>query len=103
MYILYFYVPTTHVEEVKNALFKAGAGKIGNYGCCAWQILGEGQFMPLEGSDAFIGEKNQIEKVPEYKVEIVCDDLNIHAVIAALKATHPYEEPAYQVFRLAEF
>lgn len=103
MYKICFYAPTTHTEQVKNALFAAGAGKIGEYSHCAWQILGEGQFMPLANSNAFIGEKNQLEKCPEYKVEMVCDEKIIHEVIDALKSAHPYEEPAYQVIRLEDF
>jgi structural hemagglutinin/hemolysin toxin protein RtxA len=103
MYKICFYAPATHVDAVKNAMFAAGAGKIGFYSGCAWQVLGEGQFIPLEGSNAFIGEKNQIEKVPEYKVEMVCTSEYIHGVIAALKKSHPYEEPAYHVFRVEEF
>jgi len=100
MYIIYFYVPTTHVEIVKNAMFEKGAGQIGNYSCCAWQILGEGQFMPLAGSDAYIGSEGKLEKVAEYKVEMICLQDKLSGVITALKATHPYEEPAYQVLRL---
>lgn len=103
MYKICFYVPTSHVEEVKNAMFAKGAGKIGDYGCCAWQVLGEGQFMPLVGSHAFIGEQDKLEKVSEYKVEMVCADEYIKDVIAALKQAHPYEEVAYQVWRLELF
>lgn len=103
MYKICFYVPTAHAEKVKNAMFEKGAGKIGHYGSCAWQTLGEGQFMPLEGSKAFIGEKNRLEIIPEYKVEMVCDAKYIHDVISALKKVHPYEEPAYQVYKLEEF
>lgn len=103
MYKICFYVPTDHAETVKNAMFAQGAGKIGEYSCCAWQILGEGQFMPLEGSHAFIGTKHQIEKVSEYKVEMVCAAEHIKNAIAALKKAHPYEKPAYQVFKLEEF
>lgn len=100
MYKICFYVPITHAENVKNAVFATGAGKIGHYGCCAWQILGEGQFMPLAGSHAFIGEEGHLEKVSEYKIELICDDQYLSAAIAALKKSHPYEEPAYQVWRL---
>jgi len=100
MYKICFYVPETHLDEVKNAMFAQGAGKIGNYSCCAWQILGEGQFMPLSGSHAFIGEENKMEKLQEYKVEMVCDNSLIQPVITALKNAHPYEEPAYQVIKL---
>lgn len=103
MYKICFYVPPSHVEQVKDAMFASGAGKIGNYACCAWQVLGEGQFMPLAGGHAFIGEKNQLEKVAEYKVELVCEEAYIHPVMAAMKKAHPYEEPAYQVFKSESF
>jgi structural hemagglutinin/hemolysin toxin protein RtxA len=102
MYKISFYVPAEHADTVKNALFAAGAGKIGNYACCAWQVLGEGQFMPLEGSNAFIGEQGRLEKVPEYRVEMMCDTDHIHDAIAALKKSHPYEEPAYHAMRVEE-
>lgn len=102
MYKIIFYVPPTHLETVKNALFTAGAGKIGAYSGCAWEVLGDGQFIPLEGSQPFIGTQNQPEKLPEYKVELVCDDAHIHAAIAALKKAHPYETPAYQVTKLED-
>ncbi|EKD72012.1 MAG: hypothetical protein ACD_46C00032G0003 [uncultured bacterium] len=103
MYKICFYAPVTHAEEVKNAMFAAGAGKIGHYACCAWQVLGEGQFMPLEGSHSFIGEQGMLEKISEYKIEMVCDNAHIHAVMTALKSAHPYEEPAYQVWKLEEW
>lgn len=102
MYKICFYVPTTHCEQVKHALFDAGAGKIGEYSHCAWQVLGQGQFMPLPHSHSFIGEKDQLEAVEEYKVELVCADELIHSAITALKKAHPYEEPAYQVIRLED-
>ncbi|WP_186646356.1 NGG1p interacting factor NIF3 [Fluviispira vulneris] len=103
MYKIYFFVPKTHVEKVKNAMFAKGAGQIGNYSCCAWQTLGEGQFMPLKSSNPFLGELNKLEKVPEYKVEMICPEKNIRDVIIALKTSHPYEEPAYEVVRIEDF
>lgn len=103
MYKISFYVPENYVEQVKTALFEAGAGKIGQYSHCAWQVKGEGQFMPLNGSNAFVGEINQVEKVIEYKVEMVCHEDCIHMVITALKKSHPYETPAYQVMRVEDF
>ena len=99
---LNFFVPESHLERVKQALFDAGAGKIGAYDSCCWQTLGTGQFRGLEGSDPFLGEKGGIEQFPEYKVELVCEDALIRDVVAALKAAHPYEEPAYDVIRLEE-
>ena len=103
MYKIYFYAPADHAEAVKKAMFAAGAGKIGNYGCCAWQVMGEGQFMPLPGSNAFIGSMENLEKIAEYKVEMVCDASHIHAAITALKKAHPYETPAYQVIKIEDF
>ncbi|OAI49253.1 NGG1p interacting factor NIF3 [Gammaproteobacteria bacterium SCGC AG-212-F23] len=103
MYKICFYTPEDHAEKIKTAMFAEGAGKIGEYGCCAWQTLGQGQFMPLENSNAFIGDKNKLEKIPELKIEMVCEEKYIHAVINALKNTHPYEEPAYQVSHFETF
>ena len=80
---------------MKTALFTAGAGAIGDYDHCAWQCLGTGQFRPLQDSKPFIGQHNQAEQLEEYKVEMVCADEHIQAAIAALKASHPYEELAY--------
>ncbi len=102
MFKLVFFVPPSHLEAVKAAVFAAGAGRVGYYDSCAWQQLGEGQFRPLAGSQAFIGEQNQLTRVPEYRVEMVCADDCIAAVLAALKAAHPYEEPAYDIWRLAD-
>ena len=97
--MLFFLVPETHLEIVKNAIFETGAGQIGDYKHCAWQTLGTGQFMPLSGSNAFIGGINQLEKVPEYKLEIVCSQAQIKPAVDALKEAHPYETPAYHVIR----
>jgi len=100
MYQISFYVPEAQCDQVKQAMFTAGAGVVGNYQECAWQTLGEGQFRPLEGSQAFIGEINKLEKLTEYKVEMICQSNRIKQVIEALKESHPYEEPAYSVLKL---
>ncbi len=103
MYKLCVYVPESHLDVVKQALFDAGAGRIGDYDSCCWQVAGQGQFRALAGADPFIGKVGAIETVVEYKVEMVCDDALIRAAVAAMKAAHPYEEPAYQVWRLELF
>lgn len=100
MHQIIFYVPETHLEQVKAALFKAGAGRIGDYDCCAWQCKGEGQFRPLAGSKPYLGEQDKIEKVTEYKVELVCADDCLEQAVAAMLQAHPYEEPAYSVWPL---
>lgn len=102
MYRLCFHVPQSHVEAVKEAIFDAGAGVMGSYSHCSWQILGEGQFKPLEGSNAFIGMVNQIETIAEYRVETICAEECLHAVVEALKQAHPYEVPSYQAWKLEE-
>jgi hypothetical protein len=102
MYKMCYFVPETHVEQTKQALFDTGAGRIGDYDCCAWQCRGQGQFRPLEGSDPFLGKAGEIEAVDEYKVELVCADELIRDALAALKRAHPYEEPAYEVYRMEE-
>lgn len=99
MYRINVYVPASHLEPVKQAMFDAAAGRIGHYDQCCWQSKGEGQFRPLKGSDAFIGQQDKLETVVEYKVELVCDDQCINAVMAAMKQAHPYEEPAYDVYQ----
>lgn len=98
MYRISTYIPETHVEEVKEALFAAGAGRYQNYDSCAWQTLGTGQFRPLAGSSPFIGEQMMVETVAEYKVEMVCEKRFIKEVIETLVLTHPYEEPAYDLY-----
>ena len=103
MYKLAFFVPPSHVEQVKSALFAAGAGRIGAYDSCSWQVLGQGQFRPLDGSQPFIGQTGEIEQVEEWKVELVVADELIREAVAALKSSHPYETPAYEVWKLGDF
>lgn len=103
MFKLDFYVPESHLESVKQAVFEAGAGRIGNYDQCCWQSVGQGQFRALDDSNPFLGVPGQLEKVLEYKVEMICEASVIDSVIKALRAAHPYEEPAFQVVRIESF
>ncbi len=96
IYKLCVYVPEEHAERVKEALFNAGAGRIGNYDRCCWQITGTGQFRPLPGSNAFIGDVGHTETVVELKIELVCAGECLEAALAALLAAHPYETPAFE-------
>ena len=102
MFKICLYIPESSVETVKQALFDAGAGRIGNYDCCCWQTPGTGQFRPLENSQPNIGKHNELEHVNEIKVELVCEETVLKQAIYAMLASHPYEEPAYQVWRLEE-
>lgn len=106
MYRINLYVPVEHAEAVKQAMFAAGAGRIGLYEHCCFEYRGTGQFKPMTGSDAFIGEVGTLEKVQELKIEMVCDSIHIKDVLTAMMAAHPYEEPAYDVYQaltLADF
>ena len=103
MYKLTVFIPDDHLETVKTALFTAGAGTIGNYSDCCWQVQGIGQFKPLSGSNPHIGQQDKIEQVTEWRVEMVVATDKIHAVIDALKQAHPYETPAYDVIRVEDF
>ncbi|ANC02046.1 MULTISPECIES: hypothetical protein [Pseudomonas] len=102
MHKLAFFVPASHVEVVKAAVFAAGGGRIGDYDHCAWQTLGQGQFRPLDGSQPFLGQVGQVEVVEEWKVELVVADEQVRQVVAALKQSHPYETPAYEVWPLLD-
>jgi hypothetical protein len=96
---LIFYVPVESAEMVKAALFKIGAGKIGNYDQCSFETIGIGQFRPLKGATPNIGELGILEKIPEAKVEMVIDDIIVKEAIRVLNKVHPYETPAYQVLQ----
>ena len=102
MYKLAFFVPESHLDVVKAAVFSTGAGKIGDYQECCWQVLGQGQFRPMASADPFVGNAGILEQVDEFRVELVCQDALIKEAVAALKQAHPYEEPAYDVWKLAE-
>lgn len=95
-----FFVPVADLERVKAAVFAAGAGRIGNYDSCCWQVAGYGQFRPLAGSNPHLGEQGRVEEVEEYKVEMVCRADCVDEVIKALRAAHPYETPAFELWEL---
>ena len=97
---LCFYVPVDAAEHVKAAVFASGAGTIGNYDSCCWQVVGQGQFKPVAGAQPAIGQVDQLETVTEVKIEMVCTDEQIKAAVKALLAAHPYEEPAYHFWQV---
>lgn len=92
---LIVFVPETHSEIVKEAMFNAGGGKLGNYDRCCFEHAGRGQFRPLRGSHAFVGEIGSVEIVSEIKIEMCCEENLFHQIVTAMKAAHPYETPAY--------
>lgn len=99
---LIYYVPESHLESTKQVIFSAGAGGIGNYEHCAWQVKGIGQFKPVKGADPYIGELGELEQVDEWRVETIVIEENAKAVAKALKASHPYEEPAFEFIQIIE-
>lgn len=102
MYKMIYYVPESHLESTKQAIFAAGAGGIGNYENCAWQILGQGQFKPVNEANPFLGTLNRLEKIPEWRVETIVPEQKAAAIAKALKASHPYEEPAFEFIQIVE-
>ena len=102
MYKLIYYIPESHLESTKLAIFAAGAGGIGNYEHCAWQVLGTGQFKPVKGAQPFIGELDILEQLSEWRVETIVPEDRAREVAQALKASHPYEEPAFEFIQIIE-
>lgn len=100
MFKLEYYVPTSDVTLVNDALFQAGAGRIGLYECCCFMTEGVGQFRPLEGANPHIGQVAELERVAETKVEMVVPDDVVPEVHRVMKDVHPYETPAYQLWRV---
>jgi len=103
-YKLCFFVPVPHATAVKKAIFATGAGTIGKYKHCAFQVKGQGQFLPSEDANPAIGEAGREETVEEYKVEILCgDEENVRRAVGEMKKAHPYEEVAYEVYKIEDF
>ncbi len=94
------YVPTEHAEQLKFALYEAGAGKIGNYDSCGFAIEGEGNYRPTAGANPFIGEIGKLEAVNETRIEVIVPQHLEGDVMNALFKNHPYEEVAYSVISL---
>ncbi len=94
------FVPEKSLQIVSNAIFNAGGGKIGEYSRCSFSTKGEGTFRGSEKSNPVIGKKNQDEKIEETKLEILVDPWNLKKVISAMLESHPYEEPAYDIYPL---
>ena len=103
MYKLNYYVPLDAKEKIKKALFNIGVGRFKNYECCSWETLGQGQFKPIGNANPAIGEINTLEQLDEYKVEMICENKLIEFAVQTLKKVHPYEEVAYEVFKMEEF
>lgn len=94
------YVPREYSENLKNVLFKAGAGSIGFYDECSFTVSGNGTFRPVEGSNPFSGTKNVRELADEVMISVILENEKQHQIINEMKTAHPYEEVAYQLINL---
>ena len=101
-YKLVWFVPEDALDATRDAVFEAGGGRVGDYTRCAWYTAGTGTFLGGEATDPAVGERGVEERVPELRVETVVPEGRIRDVVVALKLAHPYEEPAYDVYRLAD-
>ena len=98
------YVPTAnpeHADAVREAMFGAGAGHIGDYSHCSWTVAGAGQFLPLDGASPAVGAVGALERLPEARIEMIAPAKVRAAVLTAIRGAHPYEEPAFDVLELA--
>ena len=94
------FVPETHADAVRRAMFDTGAGRIGNYDSCSYNLAGTGTFRAGEGANPFVGERGELHREPEVRIETVTKKHELAACLAALRAAHPYEEPAFDVYAL---
>jgi hypothetical protein len=99
---LVVFVPEDSLDDVRDALFSAGAGRIGAYERCSWYTAGTGTFLGAEGTAPALGESGREERVAELRLETVYPVEREPEVVAALRAAHPYEEPAFDLYALAE-
>lgn len=92
------FVPKTHHEQVLQAMAAIGAGWIGNYSHCTFNVEGIGTFMPMEGTNPFIGKEGKLEKVEEIRIETIVPAALQNRVVKAMMKAHPYEEVAYDIY-----
>jgi hypothetical protein len=95
---LVVFVPPDALDRVRDAVFAAGAGRIGEYERCSWYAAGTGTFLPLAGADPAVGEVGAEERVPELRLETVFPAGRRDDVVEALRRAHPYEEPAFDIY-----
>jgi hypothetical protein len=100
-YKLVWFVPEEALDASREAVFAAGAGRIGDYERCSWYTPGTGTFLGGEATDPTLGERGREERVPELRVETIVPGDRVEAVVAALLEAHPYEEVAFDLYALA--
>lgn len=102
LFKLVVFVPVSHETELRNALSDAGAGHIGAYSHCSFRAEGQGTFKPLEGTNPYIGTKNELTVVDEVKLETIVAEEKLPSVLHAMEAAHPYEEVAHDILPLKQ-
>lgn len=95
-------VPKDDADALREAIGNVGGGRVGNYTHCSFSVKGTGRFLPIDGAKPTIGQVGQLEEVPEERIEITCDSTSIKAMMTAIREVHSYEEPAIDVYELAE-
>ena len=95
-------VPETHANAVREAMGKAGAGKVGTYSYCSYSVKGIGRFMPNKGSAPYIGKEGVLEEVVEERIETVCNRSILEHVLEEIKKAHPYEEIVIDIYPVYE-
>ena len=97
---LVVFVPVSQADGVRIAIFEAGGGHIGNYDCCSYNLSGEGTFRALNAAHPYVGEKNQVHKEQEIRIETIFPKIFQNKVVSAMLKVHPYEEVAYDIYPL---
>lgn len=95
-------VPPKDADKVRMAIGETGAGKIGKYSFCSYTVTVVGRFKPEEGAEPYIGEVGILEEVEEERIEVTCDKDKAKEVVSVIRANHPYEEPAIDIFPLLD-
>ena len=99
---LVWFVPEDALDATREAVFEAGAGRIGDYERCSWYTAGTGTFYGSDATSPARGERGREERIAELRVETVVPAERLEAVVAALRGAHPYEEPAYDAYPLLD-
>lgn len=99
---LVFFVPESHKEKVKKALFEIGAGSMNKYEQCSFEVEGVGQFCPQNGANPFLGQNEMLEKVREFRVEMILKNELATTAKKILLQAHPYEVPAFEFFEILD-
>lgn len=99
-YKLVVFVPLSHADAVRDAIHAAGGGTLGNYSHASFSSRGVGRFKPKQGANPAVGQIGELNEVEEERIEVLVDKAVVDDVVAAMKKAHPYEEPAYDLYKL---